>query len=280
MASVTDAHVHVVSSDLERYPRNPGEFGRDWWTGRAVEAEPITADLANAGVERAVVVQAVGPYRNDNSYARDAVAASDGRFALVAAIDTAAADPAAELAALVDGDAGDVAGVRVAAFAGEGRFLTDGRGCAIWDIAADRGVNLVVACLADQLPHVAQLVAGRPEVPVALDHCGFPDLTGGLPYPRASSLFDLAALPAVHLKVTTIGLEQAAAAGGARTYVNRLVDAFGADRLCWGSDHPQSFELPYPGMVALALAATADLDDDQRAAILDTTAGRLWFGDL
>lgn len=276
MVSVTDAHVHVVSSDSQRYPRNPGPFGRDWWSGRAVDAERIGADLAGADVERAVVVQAVGPYRNDNAYARDVVAASDGRFALVAAIDTDGADPAAELAALVD--TGDVAGVRVAAFAGEGKFLGDGRGRAIWDIAATRGVNLVVACLAHQLPEVAQLAADRPDVPVALDHCGFPDLTGGPPYARATSLFELAALPAVHLKVTTIGLEQAATMGGARAYVTRLVNTFGADRVCWGSDHPQTFELSYPAMVRLALDATEDLDKDQRAAVLDTTAGRLWFG--
>jgi len=145
MGSVTDAHVHVVSSDPRRYPRNPGPFGRDWWSGREVDAGRVAADLAGVGVERAVVVQAVGPYRNDNSYARDVVAASDGRFALVAAIDTDGSDPAAELADLVD--PGDVAGVRVAAFAGEGRFLGDGRGRAIWDVAATRGVNLVVAWL-------------------------------------------------------------------------------------------------------------------------------------
>ncbi len=276
MVSVTDAHVHVVSPEAQRYPRNPGRFGRDWWIGREVDAEHIADDLAGAGVERAVIVQAVGPYGNDNSYARDAVAASAGQFALVAAIDTDGADPAAELAALVEN--GGVAGVRVAAFAGECKFLTDGRGRAIWDIAAACGMNLIVACVADQLPEVAQLVADRPEVPVALDHCGFADLTGGPPYARATKLFDLAVLAGVHLKVTTIALRQADAAGGARAYVNHLVDAFGVNRLCWGSDHPQTFELPYPAMVRLAFDATVDLDDDQRAAVLDTNARRLWFG--
>src|SRR5262245_12891422 len=117
MVSVTDAHVHVVSGDTARFPLSPGEFGRDWWTGRAVDAEQITSDLDAAGVDRAVIVQAVGPYRNDNRYARHAVAAAGGRFALVVAIDTEGHDPGAEAAALAD--AGGVAGVRASAFAGD-----------------------------------------------------------------------------------------------------------------------------------------------------------------
>src|SRR5690349_2654223 len=128
MVSVTDAHVHVVSSDTDRFPLRPGNFGRDWWTGRPVDAAQVTRDLDAAEVQRAVIVQAVGPYGNDNRYAREAVATSDGRFALVVAIDTDADDPAAELTALVA--AGGVAGVRVAAFAGDAPWFTDGRGAA------------------------------------------------------------------------------------------------------------------------------------------------------
>jgi predicted TIM-barrel fold metal-dependent hydrolase len=276
MVSVTDAHVHVVSSDTSRFPLRPGGFGRDWWTGRAVDAEQVTRDLDAAGVDRAVIVQAVGPYGNDNGYVQEVAAASAGRFAVVVAIDSDGDDPAAELARLVD--RGNVAGVRVAAFAGDAPWLTDGRGAAIWDAAADRGTNLVVACLAHHVPAVGELVRSRPDVTVALDHCAFPDLDGGLPYRRAAALFELAALPDVHLKLTTIVLRDADGSGDARALVARLVDAFGADRVCWGSDHPQTYELRYDQMVALARRATDMLDPAARAAVLDTTARRLWFG--
>ena len=277
MISVTDAHVHVVSSDTARYPLRPGDFGRDWWTGRPVDAAHVTRDLDAAGVEGAVIVQAVGPYGNDNRYAQDAAAESGGRFALVVAIDSDGDDPAAELAALVDH--GDVAGVRVAAFAGDAPWLTDGRGAALWDAAADRGTNLVVACLAPHVPALADLARVRPDVTVALDHCAFPDLAGGPPYRRAAPLFELADLASVHLKVTTIVLRDAEQYGGARPLVAQLVDAFGTERICWGSDHPQTYELPYDKMVQLARQATDELDAGARAAVLDKTARRLWFGD-
>jgi predicted TIM-barrel fold metal-dependent hydrolase len=276
MVSVTDAHVHVVSGDTDRFPLRPGGFGRDWWTGRPVDAAQVTHDLDVVGVDRAVIVQAVGPYGNDNRYAHEVVAASGGRFALVVAVDTDAGDPAAEVTALVE--SGNVAGVRVAAFARDAPWLTDGRGAAIWDAAAECGTNLVVACLAHHVPALAALVRRRPDVIVALDHCAFPDLDGGPPYDGAAQLLDLADFDAVHLKVTTIVLRAAESAGGARTFVATLVDAFGAGRVCWGSDHPQTYEVAYEQMVQLASDATGALDAGARAAVLDTTARRLWFG--
>jgi len=242
-----------------------------------VDAVQVTRDLDAAGVARAVIVQAVGPYGNDNRYALEVGAQSDNRFAVVVAIDTNAPDPAAELAALVDRR--PVAGVRVAAFGGDAPWLTDGRGAAIWDAAADRATNLVVACLADHVPAVAQLAHSRPGVAIALDHCAFPDLDGGPPYRRAAPLFELGDLPSTTLKMTTIVLRDAQRHGGARPLVAHLVDTFGAARICWGSDHPQTYELPYAEMVQLALDATNDLDAGARTAVLDTTARRLWFGD-
>jgi predicted TIM-barrel fold metal-dependent hydrolase len=276
MVSVIDAHLHVVSADTGRYPLQPGGFGRDWWTGRAIDVGQIGRDLAAAGVDRGVIVQAVGPYRNDNRYARDAVATDRDRYALVAAIDAAGADPGTELTALVA--PGDVAGVRVFAASGDASWLTDGRGEAIWAAADEAGVPIVAALFPDHLEALAALVSARPGVTVALDHLAFPDLTGGPPYPRAGALLSLAALPVVRLKLTTISLLSARAAGGTRALVDHLAGAFGPERIAWGSDHPQSYEVPYPEMVQLALGACVGLDPPARAAVLGGTAARLWFG--
>jgi L-fuconolactonase len=275
MVSVIDSHLHVVSADTGTYPLQPGGFGRDWWTGRSVDVAQIGRDLDGAGVDRGVIVQAVGPYRNDNTYARAAVRTDPDRFALVGAIDASGADPGGELAALVDG--GDVAGVRVFAAGGEAGWLTDGRGEAIWAAADRTGVTLVAALFPDHLDALGSLVAGCPDVVVALDHLAFPDLTGGSPFASAGALFALAALPAVHLKLTTISLLAARDAGGAGALVARLVDAFGAARVAWGSDHPQSFEIPYPDMVQLARDSCDGLGPDDQAAVLGGTAARLWF---
>jgi L-fuconolactonase len=277
MVSVIDAHLHVVSSATDRFPQQPSGFGRDWWTGRDVGVEQIGRDLDATGVDRGVIVQAVGPYRNDNTYARAAVASDPSRFALVAAIDAGGADPGTELAAVVD--AGPVAAVRVFAAAGDATWLDDERGRAIWEVAAGTGTPLVAALFPDHLEALAMLVDGQPGVTVALDHLAFPDLTGGPPYANAAPLLALSALAAVHLKVTTISLVSARTNGGTRALVGHLVARFGADRVAWGSDHPQSYELPYPRMVALAKDACVGLEPDARDAVLGGTAARLWFGD-
>jgi predicted TIM-barrel fold metal-dependent hydrolase len=276
MISVIDAHLHVVSADTDRYPLQPGGLGRDWWTGRSTDVEQIGRDLAGAGVDRGVIVQAVGPYRNDNGYARAAAAGDPDRFALVAAIDADGVDPGAELAAVVAD--GGVAGVRVFPADGDATWLRDGRGEAVWEVAAQAGVGLVAALFPDHLDALAARVSARPDVVVALDHLAFPDLTGGPSYPKAGPLLALAALPAVQLKVTTISLLAARDAGEPRALVERLAGEFGAERIAWGSDHPQSYEVPYPDMVRLALDACSGLDEDARAAVLAGTAARLGVG--
>jgi predicted TIM-barrel fold metal-dependent hydrolase len=79
--------------------------------------------------------------------------------------------------------------------------------------------------------------------------------------------------------MTTISLHSARDAGGSAPLADRLVDSFGAARVAWGSDHPQSYEVPYPDMVQLARDACAGLEPDDRAAVLGGTSARLWFGE-
>ena len=158
MVSVTDAHVHVVSSDTDRFPLRPGGFGRDWWTGRPVDAAAGHARPRRRGCrtggDRAGgrAVRQRQPLRPGGGRLRaQGDSQSWSRSTATATI------PRPSSPALAD--RGGVAGVRVAAFGGDAPWLTDGRGAAIWDAAADRGTNLVVACLAHHVPAVGELVA-------------------------------------------------------------------------------------------------------------------------
>jgi len=57
----------------------------------------------------------------------------------------------------------------------------------------------------------------------------------------------------------------------------RLAEVFGANRLCWGSDHPQDQRHDYAGKLALARRATRAFDDASRNAFFNTTASGLFF---
>ena len=65
--------------------------------------------------------------------------------------------------------------------------------------------------------------------------------------------------------------------GDPAAILERLVDRFAAERLCWGSDHPQDQRGTYADKVALAHHATRTLGPTEREAVLADTALGLWF---
>jgi L-fuconolactonase len=133
-----------------------------------------------------------------------------------------------------------------------------------------------VTILSHQLPELRAMLERFPEVSVALDHCGFPDLRGGPPYAKAEDLFGLAALPNVSLKVSGHLLKHAEAAGDHRDLVDQLSAAFGADRLLWGSDYPQTHDRSYAALVELGRGACSRLPLADQYAFLGENALRLW----
>ncbi|OPC85335.1 hypothetical protein B4N89_26840 [Embleya scabrispora] len=280
-AAVIDAHVHVVSPDTRRYPLDGGtRDGTDYWSdGGCSAAEVLGTQTAN-DVRRTVLVQGVGAYGYDCRYLLDTVARYPRRTAAVIAVDMS--DPAAAARCLRDhARVPSVTGVRLFAVSGgpqapDPTWLTDHTSHAVWDVAAEAGLTVVLTAFTRQLPLLRPAIEARPGLRVALDHCAFPD-----PRARAAgrtAVRDLSDLPGVYLKVTTHLLAGAQAAGeDPADVVDDLAAAFGERRLAWGSDHPQTRTPDYPGMLALARHAIRRRDARARAEILGGTAQRLWF---
>jgi predicted TIM-barrel fold metal-dependent hydrolase len=263
---VADSHTHVASP---AYPFSPMGVGSDWWRSGATVVDLVAA-MDAAGVGRAVVVQAVGAYGYDCRCACDAVAGVHGeRLTLVVAVDMAGADPASDLVALAA--SAPVHGVRVFGVGGPPPvWLADGRADDVWAAAASLGITVVPTLFGRDLALLGSVVDRHPAVPVAIDHCGFPHPGADL----SPALLALAGLPAVHLKVTTHVLRDALDPAG---FVAALARAFGSERLCWGSDHPQSLGLKYSEMVTLGRVASAGLTPAGQEEFLAGTAARLWF---
>jgi predicted TIM-barrel fold metal-dependent hydrolase len=260
---IVDSHTHVMSADTERYPTRT-DLGH-WFHG-AGDVASLLAGMDAAGVDEAVLVQFVGGYGYDNRYVLDAQREAPDRLRICGAVDMFGSDPGGELRAIGD----RVQAVRAFGVGSEEAvWLTDGRGDALWQ-ACEETTTTVVATVWDRdLHHLRPLIEAHPGVPVAIDHCGFVDFGGDV-----SALLDLADLSAVHVKVSShvlLPLPDPAAT------VSLLAGAFGADRLVWGSDHPQT-EGSYASLVELARTAAAHLDEPGRADFLGGTARRLWFG--
>jgi predicted TIM-barrel fold metal-dependent hydrolase len=147
-------------------------------------------------------------------------------------------------------------------------------GVALWDTAVDLDLRIVATLLAPDLPRLSTMLARHPGVPVVLDHCGFPDLRDGPSFPGLTPVLALSAHPGLHLKVTSHVLE--AAGAHAPALVERLVTTFGAERVVWGSDYPQTHDRSYAELVALGRDACARLAESDRARVLGGNALRLW----
>lgn len=262
---IVDAHVHVVSADEQRYPRRPDGAGT-WWE-YAYDVDALLADMDDADVGGAVVVQAVSPYGHDCRMAVDAVAGHD-RLAFVGSVDMGSPDAVASLESLRAVSA--LTGLRLFGVGDGAPWLGDGSAGAVWESAAGTGCVLVPTLFPDALPALRRVVEAHPSVPVALDHCAFPDFGGPGAMDR---LCALAELPAVHLKVSSHNLDHS---DDAAAFVETVVGAFGASRVCWGSDHPQHQGKTYAEKVDLARDAARNLSPEDRALFLGGTAARLW----
>lgn len=266
--TLVDAHVHIASSDEQRYPRQPSGLGSTWWQ-HASGAEELLGDLDACGVGRAVVVQAVGVYGYDCRYAAD-VASGNDRLAFVGAVDLAGPDPAADFERLRRST--ELSGLRLFAVGAAGTgWLTDGTGARLWELASHSGCVLVPTVFPDALGALRQIMERYPEVDVAVDHSAFvhPGAPEGM-----GQLLSLAELPRLHLKVTSHNLDTDE---DPASFLDTLVSAFGAKRVCWGSDHPQHQKRSYAELLGIARTAARNLGVEDRGSFLGGNAARLWW---
>ena len=123
------------------------------------------------------------------------------------------------------------------------------------------------------LPAAVRAAADLPEVSFVLDHLGNVDVSaGGRPDAGWERSFRaLAALPNVTCKLSGILGERSIE--HLRPYADLALEAFGPQRLMFGSDWPVStLGAAYGDIVATARALIADLSEPERAAILADTA--------
>lgn len=295
---IFDAHAHLVSDDFRRYPL--ADQAAPSWAGRfpppgaaglreRVSRHPYTAEAVlrewdDSGVAAGAAVQYRTAYGQDNSYILDSGDAYPERVAPVVVLDAADRASAGQLAVLARHRG--AAGVRLTGPADGGTlpWLDPGTGDGVWGVAGDLGLTVVIMYIPpgpspDALARIAAVASAFPGTSVVIDHMGWPDFAGALGTSRfglTAAHLALARLRNVHLKLTTITLEDLAGAGiSAAGFVRYAADAFGADHLLWGSDAGNS-QGAYPGLVSRAVAAAAQLTEAERAQFLGGTGRGLF----
>jgi predicted TIM-barrel fold metal-dependent hydrolase len=274
MYDIVDTHTHAISPDHVRYPLAPvGGRQSDWSAHRPADYESLLAAMDVAGIAHAMVVQASTAYGNDNRYVVDAVRAHPDRFCGVFSIDVLAADAVDKFRHWI---AAGMSGLRLfltgTTMPGQAAWLDDERSYPVWEYAQAHNISICLQMTAAGIPALQRMLGLFPKIRVLLDHLARPDLAGGPPYASAASLFELAAHPGVYLKLTNRTIAEAArGASTPQAFFPRVVEAFGASRIAWGSNFP-SAEGSLASLLAEAKSGLSMLSAADRAWIFGDTA--------
>ena len=278
MSKVVDIHPHIVANDTRRYPLAPlGGHQSDWSRTRPVTTEQMIAAMDKAGVAKAAIVQASTCYGHDNSYVADAVAAYPDRFTGVFSVDVLASDAPERMRHWVERG---LTGLRLftigSTMPDQASWLDDPKTYPAWQCASELGLSVCLQMSAAALPQMIRLAERFPKVRIILDHMARPQIEDGPPYAAAASLFALAKYPSVYLKLTERNFTQSRKGKATpETFFPKLVAAFGASRLAWGSNYPSS-EGSLAELLALAKTSLACLSQADQDWIFAKTAQDLY----
>ncbi len=142
---------------------------------------------------------------------------------------------------------------------------------------ADAGLVYDLVVLPHQLPACVKAAASLPELPFVLDHLGKPPIVSGALEPWASDVRALAALPNTVCKLSGLITEADLASwtvDDLRPYADVVLDAFGPQRLMFGSDWPVCTPAAsYEQVLATAQELT---DKADRTQMFEITATRVY----
>ncbi|SEC45503.1 amidohydrolase family protein [Bradyrhizobium erythrophlei] len=251
-----DTHAHVFHRGLKLAP------GRRYAPDYDAPLALYLQQLDQNGITNGVLVQP-SFLGTDNSYLVECLQATNGRLRGIAVVDVAAT--ADELRAL---DRAGVAGIRLNLVGQKLPDLTSPEWTALlaqirtldWQVEIQRNAG-DLATLAPQL-----LDQG---VKVVLDHFALPDPKLGIDDPGFQAVLKLGATRNVWVKISAPYRNGAAGEAFAKQAYPLLRQAFGVDRLLWGSDWPHTqFEATQSYAKNRKFLDELVVDADERARVL------------
>jgi L-fuconolactonase len=271
-----DAHHHLWDLTVR---------DQDWiGPGSAIRRNFSVTDLREAatGFDRTVLVQTVTVPEETPEFL---LAAEETELigAVVGWVDLTSPSVADDLAALRDGPGGQwLRGIR---------HQVQGEEDTRWLCRDDvqRGLRAVfeagllyeLLVLPHQLAASIETVAAFQDHPFVLDHCAKPPIASGRLEPWAASLRELAGFDNVACKLSGLVTEadwEKWTVHDLKPYADVALDAFGPDRLMFGSDWPVCLLAgSYSDVVSTAEELTAVLSAEERAQVFGGNAVRVYM---
>ena len=237
---IIEWNVHIFSADTTRYPFHPQATYVPAPSARA--DDPLAdylAHMESEGIDRAVLVHPE-PYGDDHRLLLDCLAREPERFlgtSLFYPRDEKAPD---KLTVLVEQEPKIIA-TRFHTYSGEKAYFErfDEAGVrALWERAGELGLVIELHITPEYGAQVAELIRAYPDYPVLIDHLAEPHRSHAVHY---ADILALAQFDNIYMKLSGLNhfSDDAPLYLEAKNFTRLVSDAFGPERLVWGSGTPQ-----------------------------------------
>lgn len=273
-----DAHSHIWSREVDRFPLAKGQTVADLKPS-SFTAEECLKLAATEGVGRVVLIQHHIYHGWDNSYLIDAASRYPDRFRVVGMIDDTQPHPDKKLRELLSSR---VTALRITSLIrGADQWLAGPGMAALWKTAAETRQAMCCLINPQDLPSVDRMCSANPETPVVIDHFARIGMDGEIREADLKNLCGLAKHRHTHVKLSAyyaLGKKQAPYKD-MLPMIQRLVEAFGPQRLMWASDCPYQVQggHTYRDSIALLRDHAPFLSADDKQWLLKKTAEKVYF---
>lgn len=292
---VYDTHTHAWGPPTPEHPWTNGplveDFASHFSTDIVYTADELISDMDDAGVDDAVVVGYPITDWTDNWYTIKAAEGND-RLRAIVMIDQFADDATETLRNAMSHDG--VLGFRLGAvcpydemwerFDYDRTWLRDAIGKAeFWEAAVETDAIVQILAHTSQLDQVLELVETYPELRYTLDHFAHADAADD-PGESLETLEPLSEYDNVSVKISEIAYtsNDDYPYEDAHEHLRWLLDAFGRERVLWGSDFPNVSHPEFGGMTYTETLSWLDsvpfLSDTDRRWLTDEAARSLLDG--
>jgi predicted TIM-barrel fold metal-dependent hydrolase len=278
MNGAIDAHVHVWTPDVKRYPLaapyTPAQMQPASFT-----PEQLFAHTKPCGVERVVLIQ-MSYYGFDNRYMVDTMRRFPEVFSGVAVVDEHAAGLAGTM---LDLKKQGVRGFRIhPAQQAVDNWLFGPPMAQMWKVGADEQLAMCALVNPEALGPLDKMCQQFPDTRLVIDHFARIGMDGTIRDTDVDNLCRLARHKLVNVKVSAfyaLGRKRAPYTD-LGPMIRRLLEEFGPERLMWASDCPFQVDPGhnYRDSIDLVRERLAFLSPGDREWVLKKTAERVFFG--
>ncbi len=277
-AGYIDAHVHVWTPDVAKYPLAPG-FKKADMQPASFTPEELFAHARPCGVTRIVLIQ-MSYYKYDNAYMLEAMRAHPGVFSGVAIVDHSKPDVTPRMRDLAKRG---VRGFRLYPNTDDAEKYFAAPGIEeMWRCGADDDLKMCLLINPVALPTVDKMCERFPDTPVVIDHFARIGIDGRIADADVVNLCRLAKHKNTYVKVSAFYAlgKKAAPYVDLVPMLRLLSESFGPQRLMWASDCPFQVQNghTYRDSIDLILKRTDFLKDEDRRHLLTKTAEKVFFG--